>query len=568
MIFARDESRTLFLAFVTPSLQTQVNRMSHITSVRSIKQITAAVLSIAVFYPSLVEAATVSQSIKTSIQQRVDYAYNPGIVIGIVDRDGRDFYSYGTTSIIDSTLPDENTLYELGSVSKVLTATLLAEMVESGEVKFDDPVASLLPQEVNVPSHLQINITLKHLATHTSGLPSITPAMEESNAANPLIPFPVTALYDFLNSYTLTRSPGDTFGYSNLGMGLLGHALGRQLATPYEKALQERLLLPMGMKDTVVTPSTELNARRAQGYNGIVTRPEFKVDLFEAAGSWLSTANDMLTFLEHQLGVRNSTLSSVIEDTQRSHFSRGSPDRDFGLGWFIDKIGQETIHSHVGITFGHNSFAGINIEAKKGAIVMTNARVNQYAYVRDLGLHFLAPESSLRPLRRPVSLTDHERTRLKGRYLEISEDLEESEELEELTIGQEHSHLTVTSSLGPDAGFTLYPSSSLGFQFYEASNISASVVFSLGPDDQAISLQWTQDDESAIYIKLPPPDLLTLTKSQDGPTLNVNGDEMTTYNIESSRDLHHWTPYQSLRGDSSFLIPTDQLIAPQYFRIR
>jgi hypothetical protein len=81
-------------------------------------------------------------------------------------------------------------------------------------------------------------------------------------------------------------------------------------------------------------------------------------------------------------------------------------------------------------------------------------------------------------------------------------------------------------------------------------------------------MQWRQEGESIIYSKVAIPAALTLMASGDGPTLKVDGDETTTYTIESSSDLQSWTPYQSLTGSSSFLIPADQLIAHQYFRIR
>ena len=551
---------SLFFAKSPPSLQAQVKRMLRNTSFRPIKHLTAVVLSLSFIGGAHLNAGTVSQTIKTSIQRRVDYAYNTGIVIGIVDRNGRDFYSYGKTSIVGGTLPDENTLYEIGSVSKVFTATLLAQMVENGDVDLSDTVASLLPQDVNVPSRPQSPITLEHLATHASGLPSTPPSLAENNPVNPFFPFPTTALYEFLDSYHLTRSPGDEFEYSNLGVGLLGHALGLHLETPYEVALQERLLLPMGMEDTVVTPSAALNTHRAQGYNGVVTRPEFKMDSLEAAGSWLSTANDMLTFLEHQLGFQDSPVSSVLEETQQHRFSTGSPGQDIGLGWFILQLGSDTIRMHDGATIGHNSFAGINIGVKKGVIVLTNARLNQYAAIQDLGLHALVPNFPLNSIRRPASLTDQERTRLEGRYQDESED-------SFVTIGQQHEQLTVTSSLNPDAGFTLYPTSSARFQLYEATT-TASARFSFGVDGQASSMQWTQEGESIIYSRIAIPATLTMTASGTGPSLKVDGDEMTSYEIESSSDLQNWAHYQSLTGGSSFLIPADQLNDHKFFRIK
>jgi CubicO group peptidase (beta-lactamase class C family) len=140
-IIAIKKTPTLFFASAPSSRQTQANRMSRKTSFRLIKHLTASVLALSFFGAAQLDAASIPQTIKTSIQRRVDYAYNTGIVIGIVDRNGRAFYSYGSTSIVGGTLPDENTLYEIGSISKVFTATLLAQMVENGDVELSDPVA-------------------------------------------------------------------------------------------------------------------------------------------------------------------------------------------------------------------------------------------------------------------------------------------------------------------------------------------------------------------------------------------------------------------------------------------
>jgi hypothetical protein len=125
----------------------------------------------------------------------------------------------------------------------------------------------------------------------------------------------------------------------------------------------------------------------------------------------------------------------------------------------------------------------------------------------------------------------------------------------------------VTSSLNPDASFTLYARRSARFQLYEALT-TAIARFSFDADDQVTSMQWTQEGESIIYSRIQIPATLTLTASGDGPTLTIDGDSLTTYTIESSSNLQSWSPYQSLPGGTSFLIPPDQLIAHHYFRIK
>ena len=504
-------------------------------------------------------AATIAKELKTSIQRRVDYNYNPGIVIGLVDRNGRDFYSYGTTSIESGSLPDENTVYEVGSISKVFTATLLAQMVENDDLALSDPVASFLPQEVNFPRHGQSPITLEHLATHASGLPNNPSVFQENNPINPFVPFPPSALYEYLGTIELSRSPKDQYEYSNLGVGLLGHALSLHLETDYEQLLQERLFIPMGMNDTAITLPAELVPRRAVGYNGVVARPNFNMGSLAAAGEWLSTVNDMLTFLEHQLGLRDSEVNSILEETQERRFSAGTPGPDFGLGWFIIRLGSYTIHMHNGATLGHNAFAGFDLRARKGVVVLSNARLNQYANIEDLGVRSLVSNSPLNSIRRPANLSNEERQRLVGRYDEPDGTF--------FTIGTRHNQLTVTASLNPDSTFTVYPINSARFQLYELGN-TATLHFSFGENGQVTTLEWDQAGKTAVYSKVAAPANLTLSATTDGLVLNVNGDHLSTYTIETSTDLRNWANFQDLSGGNSISIPQNHASPHQFFRVK
>ena len=218
---------------------------------------------------ALAAVPVITPAVQASIRARVDYAYNPGIVVGMVNADGRAFFSYGQTAYDSGVLPDEHTLYEIGSVTKVFTATLLAEMVARGEVQLGDAVESLLPASASVPARNGIQISLEHLATHSSGLPG-NPPLGMSDPLNPFASFTEQDLYAFLATYVLPRDPGSAYEYSNLGVGLLGHALAHRLQLTYEDALRTRILQPLGLTDTTITLTPNQTARRVPGYAGVV----------------------------------------------------------------------------------------------------------------------------------------------------------------------------------------------------------------------------------------------------------------------------------------------------------
>src|SRR5262249_20556032 len=140
--------------------------------------------------------------------------------------------------------PDEDTIFEIGSITKVFTGLLLAEMVERGLVKLDDPIQKYLP--VPVPQE----ITLLHLATHTSGLPCDPPGWKPRNNNNPFADYGTKELYAFLSSWRLEREIGTRYSYSNLGMGLLGHLLSLRVNMSFEDLVTRRICDPLGMDDT------------------------------------------------------------------------------------------------------------------------------------------------------------------------------------------------------------------------------------------------------------------------------------------------------------------------------
>ena len=145
---------------------------------------------------------------------------------------------------------DGDTLFEIGSITKVFTALLLQDMIERGEMKLDDPVQKYLPNSVKMPTYQGKEITLLHLATHTSGLPRDDDGQ----------------LYAFLSHCALRQAPGTRLEYSNLGMGLLGHVIALKADKDYETLVVERICQPPGMDSTRITLPPELESRLAIGH--------------------------------------------------------------------------------------------------------------------------------------------------------------------------------------------------------------------------------------------------------------------------------------------------------------
>src|ERR1035437_6991208 len=254
--------------------------------------------------------------IQAILTDRIDKLHqNVGIAVGIVDANGRRFVSYGNFSVKDPRPVGNDTVFEIGSTTKVFTSTVLADMVQHGEVSLDDPVAKYLPADVKMPQRGGKQITLVDLATHTSGLPSLPSNMALKDPNNPYADYTVASLFQFLSSYELTRDIGSKFEYSNMGAGLLGQALARRAGTDYEALIRARITGPLKMENTRIALSPEMKSRLAPGHN-FARQPaanwDFPALAGAGAGALRSDARDVLTFIAAHLGYVESPLALAM----------------------------------------------------------------------------------------------------------------------------------------------------------------------------------------------------------------------------------------------------------------
>lgn len=311
-----------------------------------------------------------SDILKETIREKVDTGKNESIFVGIVDENNTNYYCYGNTAK-DGDPIDENTIFEIGSISKVFTCIILADMVAKGEINLNDPVEKFLPENLKVPSRNGKKITLLNLATHTSGLPrmhSLLPDPEPDRKHK----YTKDGMYDFLSGYGLTREIGSKYEYSNTGGSLLSHALSLQEGKSYEQTLKERILDELGMNSTCVNQCDKLRDRFAKPHHLGKMVDELNLpDEMAGAGGIKSSGKDMLVFLSHAIGLKGSKLQPAFKLAQTVNH-KIHETMFIGLGWHIITHDKRNIVWHNGGTDGFVSFAGYDSDSKNGAVVMSN----------------------------------------------------------------------------------------------------------------------------------------------------------------------------------------------------
>ena len=299
----------------------------------------------------------------------------PGASIVWIANGKTEFAHFGHKTLPDGPPPSNDTVYEIGSITKAFTGIVLADMVLNNEITFETTIGELLPG--NEYSAEARRITVGQIATHSSGLPRLPANLMESvkDQTNPYAHYTTDHLTAFLRSYK-PASEKPTPEYSNLGFGLLGHALATKAGKPYEALVTERVLAPLDMRDTVITLTASHRSRLAPGHaNGKVTS-NWDIPTLAGAGALRSTPADMAKILAALIDPPDSRVGRAIR-TARQPRADLAPERRIGLGWITNTGGKAgDVVWHNGGTGGYRSFIGAVPDAKVGLVVLTNAQAN------------------------------------------------------------------------------------------------------------------------------------------------------------------------------------------------
>jgi CubicO group peptidase (beta-lactamase class C family) len=299
---------------------------------------------------------------------------------------------FGRTSIVTGRGVNGETLFEIGSITKTFTGLLLAMEIRRGALSLDEPLSGLLPDGRSLPAGMRA-ATLRHLVTHSSGLPRLPGKTSSMIAgalrmlaygADPYEGLTVGHYLEALQGAELEFVPGSRTSYSNFGFTLLGLLLARHASRDYEEMVRTDIALPLGMKNTVIDPDAAQSRTVATGYRafwkfgpllvGLRSHPWISAKNVEGAGGLLSTGRDMLAYLHANMRPDSSPLGFALRRAHEKLLTIKA-GRSQAMGWVILTLKnvRTPILWHNGGTGGSHSFIGFDQSGRHGVLVLSNS---------------------------------------------------------------------------------------------------------------------------------------------------------------------------------------------------
>ena len=301
-----------------------------------------------------------------------------GLSIALVD-DQTTLWSegFGLADRESNKAATEHTLYRTGSVSMLLTASAVMQLVEQGEMRLDDPLSEYLP-EFSVDSRFPDSgpITLRQLLTHHSGLPL---AYAGGMWSEP--PPPFTDLVHEIRGAPLAFAPGSVLAYSFLGYSLLGHAVQNAAGEAFATHMTNALLRPSGMNSARFSPYPPAGATAAKAYAADKQEAQQEYPLRDVpAGGLNASVLDLAAFMkmlynDGRVGDRSLLQPSSIAEMWRAQNTQVALDMDqeIGLGWVRAGLpGAGLLLQHAGATLYHRAYVALLPEQKLGVVLLAN----------------------------------------------------------------------------------------------------------------------------------------------------------------------------------------------------
>ncbi len=277
------------------------------------------------------------------------------------------FYGAERTNDTLKTIDNKKSVFEIGSLSKVFTSTLLADLATENQLEIDQPIQKYL----DFPLHDSLQITFKELANHTSGLPRIPSGFVwESlwHMDNPYKDYDEQKLRDYMsNEMELTGEPGTSWQYSNIGAGILGYTLTQIEGKSYEEMLQQRIFNQLNMQHSttrrelvidILVPGFTKRGKEATNWD---------LGAIPGAGAIVSSAEDLATFARANFDPNDKAMK-----LQQQKTFTVNKEWDMALGWFIQKENTKQLYWHSGGTGGFRSMLVLDPDSKKGVVVLSN----------------------------------------------------------------------------------------------------------------------------------------------------------------------------------------------------
>lgn len=318
------------------------------------------------------------------------------IIVGLTRNGVREVWAFRSPDAQFAPVPTESTIYEIGSVSKIYLATILAELERRGVLSLDDPISKWLPNGDRLKPEIGA-LTIRHLATHSSGLPSMGKRHTEIAASETMgqwqAPFGAYThylrykkehLYADWEDAEFIYPTGEGWLYCVMGMGTVGHILELATGQTFDELLREIVAEPLGLHDTAYELSLAQVARIQHAYtsDGAAT-PNWYHDVLMPQGGLRSTMTDMLTFAEAHLS-NDGPLVDAMARTRESHYrlpasalevppdSPWTDEINHGLAWRLFDGGA----CHSGTTLFYSTGFAVNADAGVGLVMLSTSYDN------------------------------------------------------------------------------------------------------------------------------------------------------------------------------------------------
>lgn len=294
------------------------------------------------------------------------------ILVGVVTPFGTEIFPFGTLTE-QGAMPDENTIFEIGSVTKGLVGMLMAQASLNGTIDLDQPFRA--ESKLKLPHRDAQHITWRQLGQHTSGLPRLPGNLKPAKPLQPYLDYGLNNLREFLSGFRLARDPGEQYEYSNLGAGIAGYGLTQIRKKPLEALLRDALLDPLHLNDTRIDLNSEQLTRLAPVFlngNRVEVWQWNKSSILQAAGALRSTMRDMTTLLKTMMGLTAQSHLPMITVATEPSWDDG---KNTQLGLFWHRLKHENIIWHNGGTYGSSSFVGYDPDRQVGIVVLSNSQI-------------------------------------------------------------------------------------------------------------------------------------------------------------------------------------------------
>ncbi len=350
------------------------------------------------------------------VQPYLDQRLLQGLSIAVVHKGKTFTRHYGTLGLEDSTKPNDRTVYEIGSISKVFTSLLLTHAVNGGHVKLDQPIGSLMPTVAEKNPDIAESITLQHLSQHMSGLPRLAFNMKPADANDPYADYGRGLLVELMEQIRPQRKPGEKQAYSNLGVGLLGDLLSARAQQEYGALLRDTVLTDLDMADSgVQVPASEGRTFAKPHCSGLFPGHNWGWQSMVGAGGVQSTAKDMARFAAAWLHPPEGSLGRAMEMAWKERRPASKGELAMGLGWFLAKDGKTRWHN--GMTGGFQSILYVNREQDTALVLLSNTADGQGDALGEKILRTVLGEEVEPTIIEPEPEFDPEQLkRLPGRY--------------------------------------------------------------------------------------------------------------------------------------------------------